>query len=347
MSQTIQALADWVAEGSGLEVKVQGDPDYIVSKLSTIDDAVAADITFLANPKYKKHLEQCQAGCVILSSAVQSEWSGNAIILDNPYAGFALVAQKLDTTPIQTKEIHPSAEIHRDATIEDDVAIGPNVVVEAGAIIGRGAQIGAGCFIGRGTIVGAGTRLWPNVSIYHDVKMGRECLVQANTVIGADGFGYAPLNKDGNQHWLKIPQIGGVTIGDYVEIGASTTIDRGAINDTSIGDRVIIDNQVQIAHNVEIGDFTVIAGCTAIAGSTVIGKNVTIGGGCSIVGHISICDRAYITGRAFVMKDIKEPDVYSSGMPATTNKEWRKNTARYRKLDELFGRVKELEKRQP
>ena len=345
MTYSLQSLATWLEAETGLTVSVQGDASFNVSGLATIERASSSDITFLANPKYKKHLDSCSAGCVILHKDALDAWTGNAIVIDNPYAGFALVAQKFDTTPKAKAVIHPSAVISESATLGENVSIEANVVINDDVIIGNNVQIGAGSVIGQGTILGAGTRLWSNVSIYHNVTIGEYCLIQANSVVGSDGFGYAPLNKDGNQHWIKIPQLGGVSIGDYTEIGASTTIDRGAIEDTKIGQRVIIDNQVQIAHNVEVGDFTVIAGCTAIAGSTKIGSNVTIGGNCAIVGHISICDRAYITGRAFVMKDIKEPDVYSSGMPASTHKEWRKNTARYRKLDELFNRVKQLEKR--
>jgi UDP-3-O-[3-hydroxymyristoyl] glucosamine N-acyltransferase len=217
-------------------------------------------------------------------------------------------------------------------------------VVESGALVGDNVQIGAVSYVVQGTIVRSGSRLWPNVTLYHGVELGHNCTVHSQSVIGADGFGYAPQKIEGNQHWLKIPQLGGVVVGDNTEIGASTTIDRGAIEDTKIGKGVIIDNQIQIGHNVEIGDYTAIAAATNIAGSTKIGSNVTIGGCCAIAGHLTICDNAFITGRTFVMKDISEPNVYSSGMPAATNKEWRNNTARYRKLTELFDRVKMLEK---
>ncbi|MDA8621057.1 UDP-3-O-(3-hydroxymyristoyl)glucosamine N-acyltransferase [Psychrosphaera sp.] len=347
MKFTLKELASWITSESGLEVNVQGDDSFSIQKIATINDAKSSDITFLSNKKYQKHLEASNAGCVILTPDMAKVWGKAALVMENPYVGFALVAQKLDTTPQQIKTIAPSAIIGTTATIGRNVAIGPNVVIEDGAVIGDDVQIGAGCFIGQGTILGAGTRLWPNVILYHGVRIGPNCTIQGNSVIGADGFGYAPLQKNGNQNWIKIPQLGGVTIGEGTEIGANTTIDRGAIEDTIIGVGVILDNQIQLGHNVEIGDYTAIAAGTLIAGSTTVGRNVTIGGGVGIAGHLNICDKAYITGRTFIINDIMTPGVYSSGMPATTNKEWRNNAARYRKLTELFNRVKTLEKKIP
>lgn len=347
MKFTLKELADWISSESGLKVTVQGDENFTIRKIATIGAATESDITFLANKKYQKHLESSNAGCVILAPDMANVWSKAALVMENPYVGFALVAQKLDTTPQQVKTIAPSAVIGKTATIGRNVAIGPNVVIEDDVIIGDNAQIGAGCFIGQGTILGAGTRLWPNVTLYHNVTIGPNCTIQGNSVIGADGFGYAPLHRNGNQNWIKIPQLGGVTIGEGTEIGANTTIDRGAIEDTVIGIGVILDNQIQLGHNVEIGDYTAIAAGTLIAGSTTVGCNVTIGGGVGIAGHLNICDKAYITGRTFIINDIMTPGVYSSGMPATTNKEWRNNAARYRKLTELFNRVRTLEKKIP
>ncbi len=344
MAYTLTELAKIISAETGEDVKVAGDGATQVEKIATLEKAEPTNITFLANPKYKKHLEECNAGAIILSEDSLDAWSGNALVMNNSYLGFAIVAQTLDTTPKQTPGIHPSAVIADDVKIPESTSIAANAVVESGAKIGENVQIGAGCFVGEGTIIGNNCRLWPNVTVYHGVTIGNDCAVHAQTVIGADGFGYAPQKVDGNQHWHKIPQMGGVVIGDNVEIGSSTTIDRGAIEDTVIGSGVIIDNQIQIAHNVQIGDYTVIAGSTGIAGSTKIGRNVTIGGNCSIAGHLNIVDGAFLTGRAFVIADIKEPGVYSSGMPIATNKEWRNNTARYRKLTDLFSRVKRIEK---
>lgn len=344
MAYTLSELAKTITEKTGEEVQVVGDETTQVVKIATLESASASTITFLANPKYKKHLESCQASAVILGKDALESWQGSALVMANPYLGFAIVAQTLDTTPKQATGVHPSAVIAQDVTIPSSASIAANVVIESGAKIGDNVQIGAGCFIGQGTILGNNCKLWPNVTLYHGVTLGNDCAVHSQTVIGADGFGYAPQKVEGNQHWHKIPQLGGVVIGDGTEIGASTTIDRGAIEDTVIGKGVIIDNQIQIAHNVQVGDYTVIAGSTGIAGSTKIGSNVTIGGNCSIAGHLNIADGAFLTGRTFVIADIKEAGIYSSGMPAATNKEWRNNTARYRKLTDLFSRVKRIEK---
>jgi UDP-3-O-[3-hydroxymyristoyl] glucosamine N-acyltransferase len=345
MSYNLAKLAETIIQKTGEKVEVKGDSSFVPNRIQTLENAEASSITFLANPKYAKMLTSANAGAVILNSASSEEWSGNALVMDNPYLGFAIVAQLLDTTPKQAKSVHASAVIAENVELPSSVAIGANAVIEQGVKLGENVEIGAGCYIGQGTIVGSGTKIWPNVTVYHGVTLGENCAIHAHTVIGADGFGYAPQKLSGDQHWHKIPQVGGVVIGDGTEIGASTTIDRGAIDDTIIGRGVIIDNQIQIGHNVNIGDFTAVAASTAIAGSTTIGKNVTIGGHCSIAGHLNIVDSAFITGRTFVISDIKEAGVYSSGMPASTNKEWRNNTARYRKLTELFTRVKNIEKK--
>lgn len=344
MAITLSKIAAKITEETGLQTQVLGDPNYAVHGISTLLKATSQQISFLANPKYKKYLNDTKAGAVIVAKAQSDDYDGHRIVMDNPYAGFAITAQLLDSTPAQVDGIHPTATIATDVEIGENVKIGAQAVIESAVKLGNNVVIGAGCYVGQGTMLGSRTQLMPNVTIYHQVTIGSDCTIHSASVIGADGFGYAPLQMEGNQHWLKIPQVGGVIIGHHTEIGASTTIDRGAIDDTIIGCHAIIDNQIQIGHNVEIGDYTAIAAGTMIAGSTKIGNNVTIGGVCAISGHLTICDKAFITGRAFIMKDIKEPGVYSSGMPATTNKEWRNNTARYRKLTELFDRVKQLEK---
>lgn len=343
MTIKISQLAHIIKAETGIDAEIKGNGDALVSKIAKIDEASQDDISFLANPKFKKFLEDCNAGAMILAPQQAQEWSGNAIVMENPYAGFAIVAQQLDTTPKQADGIHRTAVVHPNAKVSESANIGPHVVIENGAVIHENVQIGAGCFVGEGTIIGEDTRLWPNVTIYHGVNVGKRCAVHANTAIGSDGFGYAPHKVDGNQHWLKIPQIGGVSIGDDTEIGSSCSIDRGALEDTIIGKGVIIDNQCHVAHNVEIGDYTAMAGNSGIAGSTTIGNNVIIGGTVAINGHISICDHAVISGRGFVMKTITEPGVYTAGMPATPHKEWQKTGARIRKLTELFDRVKKLE----
>lgn len=323
-----------------LSAELQGDGALEIKKIATLAHAHTGHIAFLANKKYRSQLETTQASAVILSSDDAPYFSGNKIVVANPYVCYAKLAQLMDTTPRSAQSgIHPSAVIHASAQVSKSAAIGANVVIEADVVIGENVQIGPNSFIGERVKIGSGTKLWPSVSVYHDVEIGADCLFQANTVIGSDGFGYA--NERGQ--WLKIPQLGSVIIGDKVEIGASTTIDRGALDDTIIHSNVIIDNQCQIAHNVEINSGTAIAGCTVLAGSVSIGKNCQIGGMSAINGHMSVCDGVIITGMSMVTKSITEPGIYSSGMPHTTNKEWRKSIAHLRNLSDMKSRLKALE----
>jgi UDP-3-O-[3-hydroxymyristoyl] glucosamine N-acyltransferase len=333
MSYTLKQLAEKIG------AEVHGDASYIIDSLATLSSAGAQQIAFLANKKYSQQLSETNAGAVIISSQNINDCNTHALVMDNPYLGYALTAQLLDTTPKPAHNIHPSAQISPDVTLGVNVAIGANAVIEKGVVISDNVIIGAGCFIGEETLIGSHTKLWANVSVYHRVKIGQNCLIQANTVIGSDGFGYA--NDKGK--WLKIPQLGGVIIGDNVEIGASTTIDRGALEDTVIKNGVILDNQIQIAHNVVIGENTAMAACSVIAGSTTIGKNCVIAGLVGINGHIDIGDGCVFTGMSMVTKNINEPGVYSSGMPCQTNKEWNKNNARIRKLESILKRIKSSE----
>ncbi|SEK82494.1 UDP-3-O-[3-hydroxymyristoyl] glucosamine N-acyltransferase [Colwellia chukchiensis] len=333
MSYTLADIAKKIG------AQVQGDANCEITAIATLTDAKNGDIAFLANSKYSAQLATTKASAVIVSATDAAKCHTNALVMGNPYLGYALVAQLLDTTPKPAINIHPSAIIDDSVTIGDKVSVGANTVIEAGVSLADGVTIGAGCFVGIGAQLGANSTLWSNVSIYHGVEIGENCLVQANTVIGADGFGYA--NDKGK--WIKIPQLGTVIIGDNVEIGASTTIDRGALGNTEIHNGVILDNQIQIAHNVVIGENTAIAGCTVIAGSTEIGKNCVIAGLVGINGHINIADGSVFTGMSMVTKAITEPGVYSSGMPCLPNKEWHKTNARIRKLDSITKRLKAVE----
>jgi UDP-3-O-[3-hydroxymyristoyl] glucosamine N-acyltransferase len=310
-----------------------------VSGLATLASAATGQIAFLSNSKYRQQLSDTRATAVIISEDCLADCPTNALVMKNPYLGYALVAQLLDDTPAPANDIHASAIIDETATLGANVCIGANAVIESGVNLADNVIIGAGCFIGKNVEIEADTTLWANVTVYHNVKIGQHCLVQSNTVLGSDGFGYA-------QHqgkWLNIPQLGSVIIGNHVEIGASTTIDRGALGNTIIHNGVILDNQIQIAHNVEIGENTAMAACSVIAGSTVVGKNCSISGLVGINGHINITDGCAFTGRAMVTKSITEPGVYSSGMPAVLNKEWNKSTARVRKLENMSKRMKALE----
>lgn len=334
MTITLQELAQHL----GAELK--GDPNVVICRVNTLDKAGPDEVAFLSDKQYRHLLSTTQAGAVIVKAADRDLCSVPTLVMANPYLGFALAAQRLDTTPQPAVDVHVKAVVAEDAILGEGVAIGANSVIESGVTLGDGVVIGPGCFVGKGATLGAGTRLWANVSIYHKVVMGENCLVQANTVIGADGFGYA--NDKGE--WVKIPQLGTVIIGNRVEIGAGTTIDRGALGDTVIADNVIIDNQCQIAHNVKIGYGTAVAGGTIMAGSLKVGKYCIIGGGTVINGHIEICDGATVTGMGMVMRSITEPGIYSSGIPLQPNKEWRKTAARVMRIDDLHKRVIALEK---
>ncbi|MDN5498824.1 MAG: UDP-3-O-(3-hydroxymyristoyl)glucosamine N-acyltransferase [Shewanella sp.] len=323
-----------------LDGVVQGDETLVINSVATLEQATAGQISFLANSKYRAQLESTQASAVLLSAKDAQDYPGTALVVKDPYVGFARVAQLLDTTPKAAMGIHPSAQIDPSAQLGEGVAIGANVVIGANVILGENVQIGAGTVIGQDSIIGSNSRLWANVTLYHNVHLGQDCIIHSGAVIGSDGFGYA--NERGQ--WVKIPQTGGVRIGDRVEIGANSTIDRGALGHTEIHNGVIIDNQVQVAHNDIIGENTAIAGSTTIAGSVTIGKYCIIGGNCAIAGHLSIADGVHISGATNITGNMREPGLYSSATVAMDNKTWRKNTVRFRQLDELFQRVKTLEK---
>lgn len=318
---------------------VLGDESYLISSLATLASANKHQIAFLANSKYKNQLSDTQAGAVIVSPDVAESFSGNKLVMKNPYLGFALTAQLLDSTPKSAYDIHPTAVIAPCVKLGENTSVGANAVIETGVVLGDNVSIGANCFVGKEAIIGANTQLWSNVSIYHRVELGNNVLVQSNTVIGSDGFGYA--NEKGN--WLKIPQLGSVVIGDNVEIGACTTIDRGALDNTEIHEGVIIDNQVQIAHNVVVGKHSALAGGSAIAGSTTVGSYCILGGNVGVAGHLTITDKTTITADTMVIQSIEEPGVYSSGMPAMKNRDWLKNNVRINKLDQLTKQVKSLQ----
>lgn len=321
----------------------RGNADTLVKGIAPLDKAGADHLTFISNVKYRPYLQQSQAGILVVSEADLEFCAENAnlIVVKNPYVAYALLAQYMDTTPKAAQHIAKSAVIADTVLLGENVSVGENAVIEEGAVIGDNAVIGAGCFIGKFAKIGANTQLWSNVSIYHRVQIGEHCLIQANTVIGSDGFGYA--NERGK--WIKIPQTGSVIIGNHVEIGACTCIDRGALDDTVIEDNVIIDNLCQIAHNVHIGTGTAVAGGVIMAGSLKVGRYCQIGGASVINGHMEICDQAIITGMGMVMRPITEPGIYSSGIPLQTNKEWRKTAALTMDIDSINKRLKAVEKK--
>ncbi|EKN6356569.1 UDP-3-O-(3-hydroxymyristoyl)glucosamine N-acyltransferase [Yersinia enterocolitica] len=324
-----------------LDAQVHGDGDLVITGIASMHSAEPSQITFLSNSRYQEQLATCNAGAVVLTEADLPFCKSAALVVKNPYLTYARMAQIMDTTPQPAQDIAPSAVISPQATLGENISIGANVVIESGVVLGDNVVIGAGCFIGKNTHIGAGSRLWANVSVYHEVVIGQNCLIQSGTVIGADGFGYA--NDRGN--WIKIPQLGSVHIGDRVEIGACTTIDRGALDNTIIGNGVIIDNQCQIAHNVVIGDNTAVAGGVIMAGSLKVGRYCMIGGASVINGHMEICDKVTITGMGMVMRPITEPGLYSSGIPLQPNKVWRKTAALVMNIDGINKRLKAIERK--
>jgi UDP-3-O-[3-hydroxymyristoyl] glucosamine N-acyltransferase len=338
MTKVAITLAD-VAEKIGAKL-IATDDQLIVSGIGTLEDSTADQVTFLANPSYRKLLASTKAAAVIIHPDMQDECSTAALVMNNPYVGFAKLSQIFDNLPTQAPGIHPAAVVADSAVLAEGVSVAANAVIGEHVQIGAGARIGPGCVIGDHSIIGARGLLHANVVFYHDIVVGDDCIFHSGCVIGADGFGFAP--EAGK--WHKIAQIGGVKIGNRVEIGANTTIDRGALDNTTIGNDVKLDDQIMIAHNVVIGDGCAIAGTTGIAGSTTVGKNCTIAGGVGIVGHIEITDGVHITGMTLVSKSIKEPGVYSSGTAIMPAAEWRKSAARFRQLDDMARRLKQLEK---
>ena len=317
---------------------LQGDPDVRITHVATLERADPQSLTFLANPRYRRYLGQTKAGAVVLDAQFAAECPVPALIAKNPYATYARIATLLHPPPPVTPGRHPTAVIDSTAVIDPTAAIGPLAVIGARTRIGTRCAIGPGCVVLDDVTIGADTRLVASVTLCSSVVIGERCVLNPGVVIGGDGFGFAP-DADG---LVKVPQIGGVRIGNDVEVGASTTIDRGTIEDTLIEDGVKLDNQIQIGHNVRIGAHTVVAGCTGISGSTTIGARCMIAGMVGIAGHLSICDDVVVTGRSFVNSSIRKPGYYSGGITVDESTRFRKNAARFHRLDELARQVRRL-----
>lgn len=337
MDRTAYRLADIVARFGG---HVAGDADIRVQQIGTLEHARAGQIAFLANAKYRKQLEGSQASAVIVSEADVDATELPRIVCDNPYSYFAKLSAFLNPLRDYVPGIHPSAVVGQGVQISAQAHIGPQVTIGDGVVIGARTVVMAGCVIGDNVTLGDDTRLYPRVTVYHDCVIGSHVIVHSGAVIGADGFGIAM--EEGR--WLKIPQIGRVLIGDHVEVGANTTIDRGALDDTVIEEGVKLDNQIQVAHNVHIGAHTAIAGCVGIAGSATIGKYCRIGGSAGILGHLQIADHVEIASFTLIGKSITESGSYAGIYPFSKNEEWRNNAVHLRHLGDLVKRVKALEK---
>jgi UDP-3-O-[3-hydroxymyristoyl] glucosamine N-acyltransferase len=317
---------------------LKGDPDVRISRVGTIERADGEAITFLANPRYKRFLASTKAAAVVLDPRLANESPIAALLIANPYATYARIASLLYPALPTPAGQHPTASIDASATIDPSASIGPHVVIEAGVTIGPRAVVGPGSVVMQGTTIGADTRLVANVTLYQGIVVGQRCIFHAGVVIGSDGFGFAPDRGT----WVKIPQVGGVRIGNDVEIGAKSTIDRGAIEDTLIGDGVKLDNQVHIAHNVQLGAHTVMAGQSGVAGSTILGQRCMIGGQCGIGGQLTLCDDVVVTGKSFVSTSIRKPGMYSGSLTVDESVRFRKNAARFHQLDELARQVRKI-----
>ena len=335
-------LADLVEHLGG---QLKGDPTLEISGVAGLADASVGQISFLSNPKLRPQATACSASALILSTAddaaIGPAYAGARIVTDNPYAYFARVAQRFDAAanPPRPGAVHARACVDASAQVDAAAWIGPNVVIDAGAVVGAGAIIDAGCYVGRGAVIGAGTHLHANVTFEANCRIGQRGIVHAGAVIGADGFGFA--NDAGA--WVKIPQSGGVLIGDDVEIGANTCIDRGTLSDTVIEDGVKLDNQIQIGHNCHIGAHTAMAGCVGVAGSARIGKYCTVGGAGMISGHLTIADHTHVSAGTLVMRSITEPGQYTGFYPLAKHADWEKSAVSVRNLVSMRERIRALE----
>lgn len=336
-----------IAARFGLRL-VGGDPETTIDGVDTLSGAGPSRIGFLSNPRYRSQLAATRAAAIVLREDDAEACPRPCLVATDPYVAFAKVAALFERTPAVVPGIHPTAVVAPAARIDAGASIGPYCVVEADAVIEAGVTLGPHCIVGRGCVVGAQSRLVARVTLVQDVRIGRRVLVHPGAVLGADGFGLAFEREQGGPgHWIKVPQLGGVVVGDDCEIGANTTIDRGALGDTVLEDDVRLDNQIQIAHNVRIGAHSALAGCAAVAGSATIGRHCLIGGGAGILGHLSVADRVTVTAMSLVTHSIREAGEYSSGTPIQPNRLWRRNAARFKHLDDLARRLGAAEKETP
>jgi UDP-3-O-[3-hydroxymyristoyl] glucosamine N-acyltransferase len=323
-----------------LGARLLGDPAQDVLRVAALEQDDPSALGFVQDEAYLLPLETKKAGVVILPPAFEQAYAGPRLVSDTPQLSFARAARLLHPRPVR-QGIHPSAWVETGAEVDATAWIGPLTVVGRGARVGAGAQIGPQCFVGEGSSIGAGTELVARVTVLDGVTIGARCIIHPGAVIGSDGFGLAHARS----HWERVPQLGGVRIGDDVDIGANTTVDRGALGDTVIADGVKIDNLVQIAHNVTIGEHTAIAGCAGLAGSSRVGRHCMLAGGVGLAGHLELADGVQVTGMSMVTRSIHQPGVYSAGTPLDTNRNWRRNAARFKHLDDMARRIEVLERK--
>ncbi|WP_159016181.1 UDP-3-O-(3-hydroxymyristoyl)glucosamine N-acyltransferase [Cognatiluteimonas profundi] len=314
---------------------LHGDGEAGVSGVATLAGARADQLSFLANPRYRSQLAETAAGIVIMRAEDAIGYARTALLADDPYSAFARVSALFDTAEPFEPGIHPNAVVHATAVVDPAARIEAFVSIGARSRIDAHAVVGPGCVVGEDCIIGDGCSLGARVTLVKRVRLGKRVLIHPGAVLGADGFGLAMAGG----RWIKVPQLGGVLVGDDCEIGANTTIDRGALEDTVLEDDVRLDNQIQIGHNAHIGAHTAMAGCSAVAGSARIGRYCLIGGGAGVLGHLELCDRVVVTAMTLVTHSIREPGEYSSGTPLMDNRSWRRSAARFRQLDKLARRM--------
>jgi UDP-3-O-[3-hydroxymyristoyl] glucosamine N-acyltransferase len=335
MSYTLRQLAQHVG------ADIIGDGSRVIARVAPVDDSAPDAISFVGSAKYAKFLADTKAGAVIVTAELAAAVTTPALVVKNPRATHARITALLYPAHAPVAGIHASAVVAPSARIAASASIGANAVIDENAVVGEGSCIGAGCVIGRGSIIGKQVHLYPNVTVYHDCSIGDGSIIHSSTVIGADGFGF----EFDQGEWVKIPQVGGVRIGRNVEIGACSTVDRGALRDTVIEDGVKLDNHVQIAHNVQVGAHTIMSNGVGVAGSTRIGRHCIFGGMTGVRDNIEIADNVMVNAMSMVSRSLDKPGSYSSGLPVDDTPQWRKNTARFRQLDDLARRLLELEKK--
>lgn len=332
-SRTLAELAE-VAGAS-----LQGDGTCVISGVETLQSATSGQITFLTNPRYRRYLSSTSASAVVLAPEDLDECNTNALVSDNPYLAYARISACFTINAELTPGIHPDATVHPEATIAESARVDAGAVIGSGAVIGENAVVGVNCVVGADVVIGARSHLVAGVVLLDRVQLGADCLLHPGVVVGSDGFGLA----SDNGRWVKVCQLGRVIIEDEVEIGANTTVDRGAIHDTIIRKGAKLDNQIQVAHNVEIGENTAIAACTGIAGSTRIGSGCTLAGGVGIVGHIELADGVHISAMSLVSRSLREPGIYTGSLLAMPHKTWQKNLSRVKQLDTMARQIRKLE----
>ena len=321
-------------------IELVGDPETTVSRVATLANADAESLSFFANKAYRPQLRTTNAAAVLVHPDDAEDCPVNALLADDPYLVYARIAGLLSPYPDVQAGRHATAVIDGSARIADSAEVSANAVVGEDCVVGEHVYVGPGVVVGPRCTIGNHCRIHANATLVQDVKMGERCIVHPGAVLGSDGFG----NAMSDEGWVKVPQLGGVRIGNDVEIGSNTTIDRGAIDDTVIGNGVRLDNLIQIAHNVEVGDHTAMAAYTGISGSTIIGKRCMFAGRAGVVGHINICDDVVVGGATMISKDIREPGFYTASFPAEKARDWKRMVARFRQLDEMATRIKNLEK---